>query len=276
MSTGISAEKTLYDVLADLWCAKFYLLIFATLSLIASFSFILTANKYYRAEMVVAPAVTTTGHGGHISGYVGEGSTQVQPAVLESTAAFLQFENIFSGVAVSSILLKDKDFIVHLKEDQSFAFSSAPSLSNAEILSEYIDRHVVLEPVSGTPLRSLVYYHPDAAFAADFVGRVHRITDEIIRARMLRETSERIEYLTRAISEAQNPDHRRRLTDFLMEQEHIRMLVSSDQPYAARIIEFPHVSARPKWPDPYVVYPVFLLIGLLVGFLVYGIRHYDR
>jgi uncharacterized protein involved in exopolysaccharide biosynthesis len=271
----ITPEKTLFDVLHDLWRAKFYVLAFTLISLIFAFAFIGMAQKYYRAEMVIAPALMM-GHGAQNISDIGEGSAQVQSESLRSHSAFLQFENIYNGVSVAKILLSDPKVMAAIDMDRPFEFSSAEENWTEEKLSEYLRRHLVLAPVSGTPLRSLVYYHPDRSVAKDMVGRVHRIADEIIRARVLKETSERIEYLNQAMLRSKNPDHRRSLTALLMEQERVRMMVSMDQPFAARIIEFPYVSAGPRWPDPYFIYPVFLLVGMFLGFVLYGVRHHGR
>ncbi len=265
----ITLEKTLFDVMRDVWRAKFYILVFSFFFLIAAFAFMAVAQKYYRATMIVAPALPMGGFGAPDTG---EGSAQVQSETLHSNAAFLQFENIYSGVSVAKILMDDPKVMAQIDMDRPFEFSNVQENWTAESLSEYLRQHVILSPVSGTPLRSIVYYHPDRAFAKDMVGRVHRIADEIIRARVLKETSQRIDYLQQALQGAQNPDHKRSLTALLMEQERARMMVSMDQPFSARVIEFPHVSANPKWPDPYFIYPVFLLVGAFLGFVVYGLR----
>ncbi len=271
----ITTEKTLFDVLHDVWRAKLYMLVCVVISLICAFIFLGVAQKYYRAQMIVAAAVPM-GQGLSLAADMGEGSAQVQSSALQSSAAFMQFEQIYSGVSVARILLNDKAVMARIDMDRVFEFASPEEQWNAERLSEYLKKHVVLAPVSGTALRSLQYYHPDKDFAKDLVGRVHRIADEIIRARVLRETSERIEYLEQALDRSQNPDHRRNLTALLMEQERLKMLVSLDQPFAARVVEFPHVSAQPRWPDAYFIYSVFLLMGLFIGFVIYGLRHHGR
>lgn len=274
-SSSVELEKTLFDVLRDVWRAKLYMSLMAILSVFIAFVFMAFAQDYYMGRMIVAPAMPMVQGTGAGAG-IGEGSAQVQRSTFDSNAAFLQFEHIYHGVSVASVLLGDQAFMASIKMDRPFEFSGVEDEWTAEMLSEYLKHHVILAPVSGTPLRSLTYYHPDKAFARDFVGRVHRIADEIIRARILRETSERIEYLNVAMDASQNPDHRRNLARLLMEQERILMTVSLDLPFAARVVEFPYVSAKAKWPDPYVIYSVFLLIGLFLGFVIFGIRHYGR
>lgn len=269
----ISSEKTLFDVLRDVWQAKLYMAVCAVFAIIFSFVFISIANPFYRAEMIVAPAIPM-GQGLHMSSSISEGSGQVQPDDLQSSAAFLRFEHIYDGASVASILINDDKLLAALAFDRPFVFSSVETQWNAQSLSEYLQKRVRLEPVSGSPLRKLTYYHPNKDFSITMITHIHRIADEIIRARILREVSERILYLNNALSTVNNPDHRRNLADLLMEQERIKMMVSLDQPFSASIVEPASVSTHPKWPDAYLIYPIFLCVGLLLGFIIHGMRKY--
>ena len=260
---AVAQEKTLFDVVRDIWQAKFYLFIFAVIALIAAFIFISISPKYYRANMIIAPAVNM-GQGMSSAVNIGEGSIQTQPEELQSSAAFLRFETIYDGVSVASLLLKNKNIMSELpKNDWS-----------VENLSEYLRENVKLEPVSGTYLRKIIYFHTDKEFAEYMVAQIHSSSDKIIRKGVLREVEGRILYLNKALSVTTNQVHRRNLTSILLDQERLKMMVSLDQPYAAAIIEPPSVSSKPRWPDPYAIYPVFLLVGLLLGFVAYGLRHH--
>jgi len=270
----IMSEKTLYDVLRDIWCAKFWMLGFVIIMTIAAFVFLSVANDFYRAEMIIAPA-SPMGQTLKKGGDVGEGSTQLGEEDFQSNAAFLRFENTYNGASVANFLVRDKDIISGLALDRNFEFSENLEKWDAENLSEYLKKRIRLEPVSGTPLRRMIYLHPDKKFAVDMVKRIHRITDEMIRARILVETNQRIDYLNASLGKTTNPDHKRSLANLLMEQERLKMMVSLDQPYAASIIEPAYSSVRARWPDPYIIYPVFIFIGMLLGFVTYGLKHHD-
>ena len=270
----VTAEKTLFDVLRDLWRGKFYMVVFAIIMLALAFIFMSFAQNFYRAEMVIAPA-SHMGQGSGINKNSSEGTIQVQPISLQSNAAFMRFENIYDGVSVAKILVNDKKIIDALKFDRNFEFSKAGNDWNTSNLSEYLNRRVKLESLSGTPLQKLTYLHPNKDFAAYMISRIHELSDKIIRGQILAQVNGRIKYLNKSLSVTNNPEHRRNLTALLMEQERIKMLASIDQPYAATVIEPPYILSKPSWPDPYVIYPVFLFVGLLLGFVVYGIRHHE-
>lgn len=270
----IMSEKTLYDVLRDIWRAKFWMLGFVIIMTIAAFVFLSVANDFYRAEMIIAPA-SPMGQTLKKGGDVGEGSTQLGEEDFQSNAAFLRFENTYNGASVANFLVRDKDIISGLALDRNFEFSENLEKWDAENLSEHLKKRIRLEPVSGTPLRRMIYLHPDKKFAVDMVKRIHRITDEMIRARILVETNQRIDYLNASLGKTTNPDHKRSLANLLMEQERLKMMVSLDQPYAASIIEPAYSSVRARWPDPYIIYPVFIFIGMSLGFVTYGLKHHD-
>ena len=270
----IVSEKTLYDVLRDFWRAKFWMLGFVIIMTIAAFVFLSVANDFYRAEMIIAPA-SPMGQSLQKAGDVGEGSAQLGEENFQSNAAFLRFENTYNGASVANFLVRDKGIISGLALDRNFEFSENLEKWDADNLSEYLKKRIRLEPVSGTPLRRMIYLHPDKKFAVDMVKRIHRITDEMIRARILVETNQRIDYLNASLGKTTNPDHKRSLANLLMEQERLKMMVSLDQPYAASIIEPAYSSVRARWPDPYIIYPVFIFIGMLLGFVTYGLKHHD-
>lgn len=170
---------------------------------------------------------------------------------------------------MASFLAQDKEFLKPLRDDRHFVFSKPRVKWDAQSLSEYLNKRVHLEPLSGSSsLRRLSYMHPDKKFAAELLTRIHRITDEMIRARILVETNQRIEYLNNSLASTSNPDHKRSLTALLMEQERQKMMVSLDQPYSAYIVEPDFVYSRTYWPDPYAIYPVFVFIWLLLGYFV--------
>lgn len=256
---------TFADVVALLWHAKFFLFSFVVVCTCLAFAFISAAVPHYRAHIIIGPA-SHMGQGTAAASMIGEGTISVRAEELQSTAAFVRFEAIYDGVSVASLLVKDHKILEGLNADDAFRFSGKKRLFSPEVLSDYLQRRVFLEPVAGTALRHLSYLHPDPAFAVYLVSRLHSLTDEIIRARILVETQERMRYLNNALASTQNPEHRRSLVTLLMEQERLKMMVSLDQPYAASVIEPAAASAKPRWPEPYVVYPVAVFIGFLLGF----------
>ncbi len=268
-------EKTIFDVLRDIWRARVYMFVFVMVLMVVALVFISFSQKFYKAEMIIAPA-TPMGQSIKNSSMIGEGAIQISRDNLQSSAAFLRFEYIYNGVNVAAILLKDKEIMSLLKFDRNFEFSNVKDNWDAGQLSEYLKKRVKLEPVNGTSLRRLTYMHPDKKSAYYMVKRIYQVSDKIIRAAILKQANERIIYLNKSLSVMTNKGHRANLTFLLMEQERLKMMVSLDQPYAAAIIEKPFVYSKAHYPDPYIIYPTFLFVGLFLGFVTYGVRHHNE
>ncbi len=266
----VIAEKTLYDVLGEVWRARFIMAGFALLAAALAFLFIAVSQDFYRAQMIIAPAnpigfMPVRSSVAGMEGTLSSGSSYAA----EHTDAFDVFGTIYSGTTVASFLAQDKNFIEPLQNDRRFVFSKTREKWDAQSLSEYLNRRVQLDPLSGdSSLRRLSYAHPDKKFAAELLTRLHRITDEMIRSRILAQTNQRIKYLEDALAGTSNPDHKRSLASLLMEQERQKMMVSLDQPYSADIVEPAFVLSRTHWPDPYIIYPVFVFLGLVFGYIV--------
>lgn len=235
-------EKTIFDLAADVWQAKYPMLFFGILFLIAALIFHSLAQPFFRAEMILSPVVPITGLV-DIKPAQNEGTIAAGRGVVTNDLTFLRFENSFYGATVAKSLLQYKDVRDALSFDRPFEFSEGQRNWTPEKLSAYLKDRVTIEPVSGTPLRRLVYYHPDAEFSKRFLGLIHHVADSQIRQSVMRDV-----------------------------QERLRMFVSLDQPFAAAIVEPPSSSEKPSWPDPYLIYPISLLAGFLVGFILFGYR----
>lgn len=268
-------EPTLSDGFKDLWDGKFYLLSGLIIGLLAAFIFMASATPYFKARMIVAPASPM--NGAEMSSLLADNNLfalryLVQRVGMSNSSDFLRFENIYAGPRVAHMLIKDETIIAGLKNDPKANFITEQKDWNADKLSYYLSKRLRLDSIGASPLRELSYQHPDKDFAVYLLGEVHQISDYMIRQNIFKESGERIEYLKRAIEETSNPEHRRALTTLLMEQERLRMLVSIDQAYAASVIEPPAALPKVSWPDKYLVWPGFALIGLFLGYVVYGIR----
>ncbi|MCK5374077.1 MAG: hypothetical protein KAJ40_02220 [Alphaproteobacteria bacterium] len=266
----VITEKTLFDVLGEIWRAKYIMAGFSILAALLAFVFMSISQRYYQAEMIVAPAnpLGMMTISGAEQGMEGTMNANVS-ATRQGGDAFTIFEAIYNGASVASFLAKDEAFLKKLGEDRWNIFSEAKTNWDAQTISDYLSRHVHIEPVNGmSSLRRLSYMHPDKKFASELLGRIHRIADEIIRARILVQTNQRITYLNKALAKTNNPDHKRSLARLLMEQERLKMMVSLNQAYAASIVEPAYVSVRTCWPDPYVIYAVFILVSMVIGYIV--------
>ena len=249
----------------------------ALIGLTLAYIFLSFLTPHYRGSMIIGPVDSRTrdvvrSPVAEDNLYAARYVTQRQEGANGSD--FLRFETIVSGVSVAAALLQREDVRAGLAADTGsrFAEKDIEGTWSPPALAQYLKKHVRLDPVGETALRTMIYYHPDPEFAAHFLRIVHGVTDTLIRRDAKTNTDLRIDYLKSALAKTHNPEHRRTFTALLLEQERLRMLVSIESDYAASVIEPPASSYKPLWPSRPLVIGAFLLLGALIGFFL----HYGR
>lgn len=268
-------QKSLYDLFWDIWRARLFILTGLTIGAICAGLFLFVAYPHQKAHMIISPANPM--NGAEASSLLADDNLfalryLVQRVGVSESSDFQRFQNIYAGASVASRLLKDSKILSGLKIDQRFKFSEPQAQWSAEELGAYIEKRVMLEPVSTTAMKRMRYLHVNSDFAKYFLHAIHKTTDELIRERLNKSASARVQYLKETVRNTSNPEHRRALTTLLLEQERLRMLVSIEAPYAASIVEPPAISPKVAWPSGALTILAFISSGALVGFIVFGVR----
>lgn len=269
-------EPTLADILRDFWRARLFVMAGAFLALLVATLFILFTTPLYKGSMIVAPA---DGYAlGDYASSVADGQSLDlpfwRPKDQEGVSTdFYRFVYTATGASVAAILLKDQSVLSGIAKDGRWGGKGKDW--TADELAEYLDRYIKIEHLGTTPLRRLSYQHPDPVFAAALLRKIHLVADQLIRRDRRRHSESRISYLQDALQKTINPDHRRGITNLLMQQEHIRMLANLDEAYAAIVVEPASSTSRPVWPRKTMILAAFIMLGMMGGYLVWSMRH-DR
>lgn len=263
-------DMTLSDLCRDLWQAKFYIFICVLISFIAAGTFTVFVTPHYKASMIVAPA----------EGYaLGDYASMIEHDRMVSLpfwrakdqegapTDFYRFVHTIRGPSVAEILLSDTGV---LKGIRSGGYAQATE--NKETLATYLSRRIQITPLGASTLRRLSYQHPDPEFAAAMLRKVHLVADQMIRRDRRLQSQSRIDYLKNSLARTTNPDHRKGITNLLMQQEHIQMLANLDEPYAAIVVEPAFSTPRPHWPNPYLVWPTAFFMGFFLGYIIFSFR----
>jgi len=267
-------EPTLADLLIDVWAARIYILISLVAFFVVSFIVILAVIPQYRASMIVAPA---DGYAlGDYASSVSDGEPVSipfwRPKDQEGVSTdFYRFVYTIKGTAVAAILLKDEGVLSGIARDGRW--SGQGNNWTPEELTDYLEKNIRIEHLGTTALRRISYEHPDGEFAAAFLRKVHLVSDQLIRRDRRRQSESRIDYLEDALKKTINPDHRKVITNLLMQQEHIRMLANLDEAYAAIVVEAPSSTPRPVWPDKSLIMALCSILGVIIGYMVWSLRH---
>ncbi len=264
------AEPTLGDLLKSLRDARKSVLAGMLIGLAAAGIFLFVVTPLYRGTMIIAPA----------DGYaLGDYASSVpydemislpfwRPTDREGVSTdYYRLIHTLRGPSVADILLKDISVIEGVKRDFDPDEKITP-----EKLSEYLMKKVHIDPLGATPLRRVTYDHENREFAAAMLRKIHLVADQMIRRDRRRQSESRVMYLEKALSTTQNPDHRKGITNLLMQQEHIRMLANMDEPYAAIVVEPSFAGPKPFWPREFMVLSVAVLIGAALGYGAFVMR----
>ena len=277
MRNAHDQDLNVIGLLREVWSAKIFLLVGLSVGLLSAACFSVLAIPKMEARMMIGPAqpmdasMEAAFQDGHNSYILNAEREKPQ----EYFSNFTRFEAMMRGGRVAQILLRDPRVAQGVKNDVSFVFENGRERLQPADLSDYIARQVKLDAFGESALREMVYRHRDVKFAAYFLQQIHRISDQLIRSELRGQIDERIAYLERVIAKTNNPEQRRIITNLLLEQERARMMVSMDAPVAATVIEPVAAGARAVWPDSALLYGGFGLIGIILGYLVFGVVNYQ-
>lgn len=270
-----AAELSFRDILTLVWRGRVAIMLGAFLGLAATGLFLMMAVPQYRITMLVAPA-ERAGKADVKALLPDNPSFALQYLVnsvgTQDTSDFIRFESALRAPSVAATILRDPVIRDGLAYGGRFIFSRAPDLESPAAVSADLERGIRIDPVGNTPLRRVTFTHRSPEFGVLLLNRLYGATDAMIRAEVSDKARNRAAYLKTTLAQVQHPDHRRALTSLLMEQEHILMLLSMDEPFAAVIAEPPSVSPNPWWPRRSLVCAAFIFAGMMLGYAVWGLR----
>jgi hypothetical protein len=139
---------------------------------------------------------------------------------------------------------------------------------NVEDLARYLGGAIKIREAESNGFFEVAVSHPNPEFALKILRLTYFASDDMARNQDLVESKMRREYIQAQLGEASLLDSRQALIGLLTGEERRAMLLSSDLPYAARIIEPPFVSSRAEEPSLRfkILFPSFLwgLAGLVL------------
>lgn len=269
-----ASDVTLADLFLHIWQAKFYMAFCVIFTLILAAVFLFIATPTYKASMIVAPA----------DGYaLGDYASMIENDSIASmpfwrpkdqegvSTDFYRFIHTIRGPSVAEILLSDTGVLSGIRRG-----GYGNVIQKKEALALYLDREIKIEPLGATPLRRISYSHPNSDFAAAMLRKIHLVADQMIRRDRRRQSQNRIDYLKQSLDRTNNLDHRKGITNLLMQQEHIQMLANLDEDYAAIVVEPAFSTPKPSWPNHYLTWAIAVLLGMFLGYVIWSLRHSEK
>ncbi|CAO3423267.1 Wzz/FepE/Etk N-terminal domain-containing protein [Azospirillum endophyticum] len=132
---------------------------------------------------------------------------------------------------------------------------------------------LVIDMLRSGPMRRISIRHADRATAVDLLGRIAAATDSHLRTEAARRSAAQIAHIKLRLDAVTVAVHRQALSDLLLDQERVAMMIGVDLPFAADMIQPPAAGALPDWPNPAVVVPLAGLVGLVAAGFALSARH---
>lgn len=266
---------SLTDLLRKAWQGRRMIALGACGGLIAGCLLFISLKPVYEATMIIAPRSQASEE--RSMNILSDGSASARGLSISSEIPreFIRFQQVLRENSVALQLSENSAFLDKIEEDTQFRFSVTNDVTKSD-LSRYLKKKISLRPMGATSSLLVSYRHPDPSFAQEMLNKLHRVTDDMIREDANRQTIKKIEYLQGEIASNYNPDHRKVLTDLLMLEERNKMFIAMDQPFAADIVEPATASPEKIWPKAFIVIPVFMLLGSIIGFFWFYFRKTQR
>ncbi len=137
----------------------------------------------------------------------------------------------------------------------------------AERLQIYLAKTVVVSPPGpkDPPITTLIVDTPDPDFGMHLLGALHRQADADVRASSLERARQYAAHLGQKLATTEVAEHRRTLSEALLEQERAVMMATSEGPYAALPLEPASGPSKPTSPKPVPALAIGLIAGAILG-----------
>ena len=249
-----------------IWASRFYLFYGAFVGIIFALILMLALPHKYEAAMIVAP--TNKAEGKDFSALLPDADIPalqyfVQRIAGNSSTDFTSFETLMRTSRVAEEIFKNKIILAQLLPTEK---------QTVRYLRDYLQKEINITPMAATAMREVTFRHTNPEFAKAFLQILYDKTDFILKQDIHARADTLITHLEQALVNTRSPDHRQALVTLLKEQEHLKLLTSIDVPYAAQLIEPPIVSVKPVTPNAWLLFPVLLLIGAGLGYVVFTVR----
>jgi hypothetical protein len=145
----------------------------------------------------------------------------------------------------------------------------------AERLQIYLRKTLrIAEPgPKGPAITVLSVATGDPDYGAHLLNALHRQADADVRATSLDRARQYAAHLSAKLAATELAEHRRTLSEALLEQERAVMMATSSAPYAALPLEPASGPSRPTSPSLIPSLAVGLAVGTIIGLLAIAIGH---
>lgn len=255
------SEENLIVLLRRLWTER-RLCFFGMLAGCGLFLLIgLLLKPQFPVTMIVAPYEAATEFNDFIDD-MGTPAPRGMGATSADNKNFIRFSQSLRGAKVAGLLYRMDDIRAGVASGGTWR-GTGTAIKSPAAMAEYLQQHIMMEPVGATQSLKITYRHPDPVFGTTFVRVLTKANDQMIKEQDKAVNAARIEWLKDSLKKSFNPDHRQALARLLLSEERRAMVLSLNETYTYQVIEGAAADARTSVPN----FSLFLPLGLVLGFL---------
>lgn len=290
-------EIDVFDLLKQLWIAKFYIILLVIISFIFSLFYLRNQPQIYNVGFSVIPTSKNLESGqsndtslsGLINLSLGNNSKNASDDFSLYLTSFKSrvtayeiskdldlmkkiFKNEWNDNTNNWITVKPSNLQQlknYVKEFLNFPISvyQKPNVERVELLLRKITIHANVSGDTNTAINYINIKTSRPDLWIDLFEKIHNATEGFLRARDLKRTDEYISFLNSSISSTNNLAQREALIRGLAVQLKNKMIASADIPYAAEIFSSPYPSPKPVSPRLTQTVLIFVISAFIFGCL---------
>lgn len=276
------------------WLIVAFIIIFMVLGGIL----IRTLPLTYTSSMSLAPTVdspSSSGGGGAaaLASSLGitQGSSNDQEVVLKLLTSYVVAEHLkrdrpdlihamFRGRWSGTEWVMPSGFSAQLKDTISQIVTGQPALTSAEPtpydIMNSLTKRITVDRNRDNNIVQAEFEDSDPVFARDFLSSTFAMAQEIIRDRLVRESTARMEYARKTLDTVTIAEHRDLLIRLMSVEQQNLMTLAGRSDLGSRIIDPASMPTSPSGPKAIPILLAMAMLGVLSAIVIIGYRFKRR
>ena len=287
MQAGVIDLKELINLL---WSGKYLIILITSVFILGSIIYAVNLNNYYRSEAILTvyePAPQASGLT-RISGLASIAGINIAPSVNRGS---LVTNTIWSRVFFKHLLSVDENVLPSIMAAESYDSESKKLVFDSNIYDAvnkewprgkptYIQAHraymgiIIADYDRVGSWIHLSAEHISPIFAKEFLELIIRESDNIIRQKDLKRSSEALAYLTSEISRTSVLEIKSNINQLILGQLQTQMKANISSNYVLSIIEPPYIPEKKSKPSRSPIVLLGAMLGFVIGIVWILMRHY--
>ncbi|MBW8726203.1 MAG: hypothetical protein JF625_13735 [Inquilinus limosus] len=273
---------------------RWLIIAFIAIFLVLGGILIRTLPLTYTSSMSLAPTVDSPGSGGGGAASalastlgINQASSNDQEVVLKLLTSYVVAEHLvrerpdliralFRGRWSGTEWVMPSGFSAQLKDTISQIVTGQPAITQAEPtpydIMNSLTKRITIDRNRDSEIVQANFEDSDPVFARDFLSATFAMAQEIIRDRLVRESTARMEYARKTLDTVTIAEHRDLLIRLMSVEQQNLMTLAGRSDLGSRIIDPPSMPTSPSGPKAIVILLAMALLGILCAIVIIGYR----